>query len=155
MDPLRLATAVALSLSDPAAPAQAIPASVTGKWRIVRILPTHNMQCWDQDRAKTLVGTTLLYQAHAMVWSGGTVPIDEALTRTLSRRKFQDEYKIDLLELGITAPSIVEIDLQHEDADITGATTEVPGDTIVAAGPGKIVVSACGVFYAAVRVTGR
>ena len=75
-----------------------------------------------------------------------------ALTRTLSQRKFQAEYKVALPELGIVSPSVTEIDLQHEDADITGATTEVPGDTILVAGAGRIVVSACGVFYSAIRV---
>jgi hypothetical protein len=135
--------------------AQSMPASISGKWRIVKILPTHNPQCWDEARAKALVGTTLVYQANAMVWQGGAEPISDALSRTLSRRKFQDEYKVDLPELGIGAASVTEIDLQHEDADITGATTEVPGDTIVLAGPGRIVVSACGVFYSAVRVTGK
>jgi hypothetical protein len=90
-----------------------------------------------------------------MTWQGGEVAVPEALSRTISRRKFQDEYKVDLVDLGIHAQSVTEIDLQHEDADITGATTEVPGDTIVLAGPSRIVVSACGVFYEAVRVTGR
>jgi hypothetical protein len=132
--------------------AQAIPASIAGRWRIVRILPTKNVQCWDADRAKTLVGSTLVYQSHAMVWQGGTAAISEALTRSISRRKFLDEYTVNFDELGIHAESITEIDLQHEDADITGASTEIPGDTIVLAGPGRIVVSACGVFYSAVRV---
>jgi hypothetical protein len=131
--------------------AQAMPASITGSWRIVKILPTHNTQCWDAERAKTLVGSTLKYRQGAMTWQGGEVDIPEALSRDLSRRKFQDEYKIDLGELGIHTESVTEIDLQHEDADITGATTEVPGDTVVLAGPGRIVVSACGVFYEAVR----
>ena len=135
------------------AKAQSIPASLTGKWRIVKILPTHNPQCWDEARSKTLIGTMMVYQAHAMVWQGGAVPITDALSRTLTRRKFQDEYKVELPELGITAASVEEFDLQHEDADITGATTEVPGDTILIAAPGKIVVSACGVFYEAIRVT--
>jgi len=132
-----------------------MPPSIAGKWRIVRILPTRNPQCWDEDRAKSLIGTTLVYQPGTMVWQGGAESIADALSRTLTRRRFQDEYKVDLPELGISAASIVEIDLQHEDADVTGATTEVPGDTIILAGPGKIVVSACGVFYAAVRVTGK
>ncbi len=135
--------------------AQSIPASLSGKWRIVRILPTHNPQCWDEQRAKTLIGTTMVYQAHAMAWQGGAVPITDALSRTLSRPKFQDEYKVELPELGISSGSVEEIDLQHEDADITGATTEVPGDTILIAAPGRIVVSSCGVFYAAVRVSGK
>lgn len=137
------------------AAAQSIPPSLSGKWRIVKILPTHNQQCWDEARAKALIGTVMVYQAHAMVWQGGGVPITDALSRTLTRRKFQEEYQVELPELGIAAGSVEEIDLQHEDADITGATTEVPGDTILLAGPGKIVVSSCGVFYAAVRVAGK
>jgi hypothetical protein len=135
--------------------AQSMPASISGKWRILKILPTKNPQCWDEEHAKLLIGTTLSYQLHTMTWQGGAVPVSDALTRTLSRRKFQDEYKVDLPELGIASASVEEIDLQHEDADITGATTEVPGDTVLLAGPGRIVVSACGVFYSAVRATGK
>ncbi len=149
-----LLTGVVWALA-PLASAQAMPASITGSWRIARVIPTHNKPCWDEDRARTLVGSTLRYRQGAMIWQGGEVDIPEALSRTLSRRKFQDEYKVDLAELGIHADSVTEIDLQHEDADITGATTEVPGDTIVLAGPGRIVVSACNVFYEAVRAGSR
>jgi len=152
MNPRSLAL---FALLAPAAHAQSIPASIAGRWRIAKIFPTHNPRCWDEDRARSLLGTTLVYQADAMVWRGGAEPISDAISRVLSRRKFQDEYKVDLPELGITSASVTEIDLQHEDADITGATTEVPGDTIVLAGPGRIVVSACGVFYAAVRAPAR
>ncbi len=133
--------------------AQGMPASIAGSWRIVKILPTTNPQCWDAERARTLVGSTLKYRQGSMTWQGGEVDIPEALSRELSRREFQDEYKVDLGDLGIHTGSVTEIDLQHEDADITGATTEVPGDTIVLAGPGRMVVSACGVFYEAVRAT--
>ncbi len=135
--------------------AQSMPPSIAGKWRIVRILPTHNPQCWNEERARTLLGTTLTYRTRMMIWHGGLEPINEVFSRTLTRRAFQDEYKVDLAELGIAAATVTEFDLQHEDADVTGSTIEVPGDTIVVAGPGKIVVSACGVFYSAVRVTGK
>ena len=140
-----------LLLAGASAHAQATPASLVGTWRIVKVLPTHNPQCWDEQHTRSLVGSTLTYRPHAMRWQGGEVPISEALSRTLSGRKFEDEYKVHLPELGIRAPEVTEIDLQHEDMDITGATTEVPGDTIVLAGPGRIAVSACGVFYEAVR----
>ena len=138
-----------------AANPQSMPTSIRGQWRIVKILPTAgNVACWEQAKAKTLVGTNLIYSPGRMVWRGGAIDIPEAITRTLSQRKFQDEYKVDFAELGIHAASVTEVDLQHEDADITGATTEVPGDTIVLAGPNHIVVSACGVFYSAVRAGG-
>ncbi len=154
LSPVNVALALlSASLLLPAfADAQALPASVAGTWKIVKILPTKNTQCWDAERARMLVGSTLRYSAGKLTWQGGDFAITEAFTRTLSLRKFQDEYKIDLADLGIRAPSVQEIDLQHEDADITGATTEVPGDTILLAGPGRIVVSACGVFYSATRV---
>ena len=143
-----------LALSSVAAHAQAMPGAIAGHWRIVRILPTKNSACWDPSKAHSLVGTTLHYEPQRLTWHGGPFPISQALTRTLSPRSFQDEYKIDPSDLGLRSPNVQEIDLQHEDADITGATTEVPGDTILVAGPGRIVVSACGVFYSAVRVTG-
>ena len=145
----------ALGLLFAVANPQSMPASIRGQWRIVKMLPTaHNVACWDAEKAKTLVGTNVIYSPGRMVWKDGAVEIPEAITRTLSQQKFQDEYKVDLAELGIHAASVTEIDLQHEDADITGATTEVPGDTIVLAGPNRIVVSACGVFYSAVRAGG-
>ena len=134
-----------------AARAQSMPASVAGSWKIVKILPTRNTQCWDAEQARSLVGSTLRYAPGKLTWKGGDYAIAEAFTRTLSLRKFQDEYRVDLADLGIRAASVQEIDLQHEDADITGATTEVPGDTVLLAGPARIVVSACGVFYSATR----
>ena len=141
-------------LAGAAAYAQAIPASIIGSWRIVKILPTHHVTCWGDKQARPLIGSALTYRPHAMLWKGGEVAISEALSRKLSGGSFLDEYKVGLPELGIRATEVTEIDLQHEDMDITGATTEVPGDTIVLAGPGRIVVSACGVFYEAVRAAG-
>ncbi len=147
--------ALLFALTFPAARAQSLPSGLAGSWRITRILPTSNPGCWDTASAKALVGTTLRYRQRSIRYRGTEYSFTEALSRTLSRRKYLDEYKVDLSELGIRAPSVTEVDLQHEDADITGATTEVPGDTIVFAGlprlPERIVVSACGVFYEAVR----
>jgi hypothetical protein len=69
--PCLLLAMLALSLS--AAHAQAMPASVNGTWRIVKILPTNNAQCWDAEQAKTLLGSTLKYRQGTMTWKGGEV----------------------------------------------------------------------------------
>lgn len=137
------------------ATAQAMPSSISGIWKIVKVIPTHNTACWDADRARTLVGSTPHYQQKALTWQGGRVAIIEALNRKLSDREFQQDYRVSLTELGIHAPGAQQIHLQHEAANVTGTTTEVPGDTILLAGPGRIIVSACGVFYSAVRVPSK
>jgi hypothetical protein len=130
-----------------------VPASLIGKWRVQRILPTERAGCWNAERAKILVGSTLVYQARAMTWRGGEVPLNgiRAVVRSLTRREFAVEYGVELETIGVKAATVQEVDLQHEDADVTGATTEVPGDTVVLTRPGRIVVSTCGVFYEAVR----
>jgi hypothetical protein len=137
--------------------AEPLPARLRGSWRITRILPTHNVTCWGQDQAVKLVGTTLTYSEHSMHWYGGAVPLQGIVTREVSADQFYKEnsgsggYDVDLKMLGIRAESVTEVDLQHEDADITGATTEVPGDAVLLAGPNRIVISACSVYYEAVR----
>ena len=136
-----------------AALGQEMPQAIRGEWRIVRILPTKNAACWDEARARELVGTRLRYEEGSMTWKGGSVEVSDTYSRTLTSQNFRGEYKVGLEELGIRAGAVTEFDLQHEDADVTGSTTEVPGDTVVLAGPGRIVVSACGVYYSAVRVT--
>jgi len=139
--------------------AEAMPARLRGSWRITRILPTHNVACWGQDQAVKLVGTTLTYSDRSMHWYGGQVPLQEIVTREVSSEEFRSENSssggdgVTFDMVGIHAPSVTEVDLQHEDADITGATTEVPGDAVLLAGPNRIVVSACSVYYEAVRAT--
>lgn len=130
-----------------------VPSALLGTWRVERILSAPATACWDAERARTLVGTTLTYEPARMIWQGGEVPLEGigAVSRTLNAPRYAQEYKVGFEVLGIHAPVIREVDLQHEDADVTGATTEVPGDTVVLAGPGRIIVSACGVYYEATR----
>jgi hypothetical protein len=132
--------------------AQAIPPTLTGTWRITKILPTRNIQCWSADRAKTLLGTTLRYAPYRLTSLAGKTPVSQALTRTLSLSKFQVDYNVNLSDLGIVTPDVNEIALQHKDSAFTGATTRVPGDTVLLVSPTHIVISACGVFYSAIKV---
>lgn len=130
---------------------------IYGTWRIQRVLPTPHVGCWDVKRGETLVGTTLSYAPHRMRWHGGWFPVTEILSREVTAEEFRRENSADgstlkLSDVGVRRDSVTEFDLQHDDADITGATTEVPGDTILVTGRNTIVVSACGVYFEAVRV---
>ena len=139
--------------------AEPLPLRLGGAWRITRVLPTTNTACWDKQQAQPLLGSTLNYRDDSLRWRGGSVPLEGIATRTVSEATFahennRGEAPATFAQLGIHAHSVLEVDLQHEDADITGATTEVPGDSVLLAGPNRIVVSACGVYFEAIRVGG-
>jgi hypothetical protein len=140
--------------------AESLPSRLSGSWRITRVLPTTNTACWGHQEADALLGSTLTYREDTLRWRGGDVPLEDITTRRLSAAEFSKENgsgngtPASFSQLGIRTPSVVEVDLQHEDMDITGATTEVPGDSVLLAGPNRIVVSACGVFFEATRSAG-
>ena len=140
-----------------------LPQQVAGSWRITRVLPViSGSACWSEKEASPLVGTVLSYSQRAMRWQGGLIPLEGVTTRAVSSADLAEEAPasggraaLALSDLGIQAPKVTEVNFQHEDADITGSTTEVPGDSVLIAGPGRIVVSACGVYLEARRVVAR
>ncbi len=138
--------------------AEPLPARLAGSWRITRILPTHNISCWDEAQARQLVGTTLHYSAHSLRWHGGQIALQGIVMREITAEEFTQEnsgsggYDVTFAMLGIRARSVIEVDLQHEDADVIEASTAVPGDSVLLAGPNRIIVSACGVFFDATRL---
>ena len=133
--------------------AEQLPASLRGTWRITRILPTTNSGCWTRQKAQLLVGTTLTYSQNEMRWRGGVVPIEDIYTRVVSAEDFGKENAgtepASFAQLGVRAAELVEVDMQHEDAAVLPASTEVPGDSVLLVAPERIVVSACGVYYEA------
>lgn len=137
--------------------AEPLPGRLQGTWRITRVLPTTNSACWGREQALPLVGSTLTYRGDSLRWRGGEVPLEDVTTRVVTDDEFQKENggatPASFAQLGIRSHSVTEVDLQHEDADITGATTEVPGDSVLLAAPNRIVVSACGVYFEATRST--
>ncbi len=139
--------------------AEPLPGRLQGTWRITRVLPTTNSACWNRTQAQPLIGSTLTYRGTSLVWRGGAVPLDDIITRTVTDDQFRKENAggespASFAQLGIRSRAVLEVDLQHEDADVTGATTEVPGDSVLLAGPNRIVVSACGVYFEATRASG-
>ena len=140
-----------------------LPQQVAGTWKITRVLPARSgAACWSEKEVQPLVGSLLEYSQHTMRWQGGAIPLHGVTTRAVSSADLAEEAPatagraaLTLADLGIQARGVTEVNLQHEDADITGSTTEVPGDSILVAGPGRIIVSACGVYLEARRLAPR
>lgn len=147
--------AVPASFTMSASFSEPLPARLAGAWRITRLLPSGNSEaCWSEQQAQPLVGTILVYSGSSLRWRGGAVPLEGIVTRTVTAEDFRRENATlgtppDWASLGIHAPSVLEVDLQHADADVTGATTEVPGDSVLLVAPGRIIVSACGRYFEA------
>lgn len=146
-----LVAAALLTLPAAARAQERLPHEVAGTWRITRILPVRANACWTEKEAEPLVGSLLQYTPSMMRWRGGSVPLTGITTRSVTSDDLAREATIKLTDLGIHADGVTEVNLQHDDADITGATTEVPGDSVLLAGPGRIIVSACGVYMEARR----
>jgi hypothetical protein len=137
--------------------AEPLPAALQGTWRIAKLLPTTNVSCWSTAQAMPLVGSMLVYTPKAMTWKGGAVPLLGVSTRLVDSEDVRAESggganAASFAQLQISTTSVMEVNLQHEDADITGATTEVPGDSVLLAAPNRIVGNACGVYFEATRV---
>ena len=115
---------VTLLLSAATLPAEPLPSRLQGTWRITRVLPTSNTGCWGLDQAQPLVGSTLTYRDDSLRWRDGSVPLNDITTRTLTATEFSRENggaggRASFSQLGIRTPSVLEVDLQHEDMDIT------------------------------------
>ena len=151
---------MAAGLASAALGQERLPQQLAGTWKITRVLPARSgAACWSEKEAQPLVGSLLEYSQHTMRWQGGAVPLHGVTTRAVSSADLAEEAPagdgraaLTLADLGIQAKDVTEVNLQHEDADITGSTTEVPGDSVLVAGPGRIIVSACGVYFEARRV---
>lgn len=138
------------------ATAEQLPASLRGAWRITRILPTTNTTCWSRADARSLIGSTLTYSQYQMRWRGGVVPLQDIDTRQVSAEEFRKENDGTLepasfAQIGVRAPALNEVDMQHDDAAVLPASTEIPGDSVLIVAPNRIIVSACGVYYEATR----
>lgn len=140
--------------------AEQLPESLRGAWRITRILPTTNSGCWTRKEAQSLVGSRLTYAQDEMRWRGGLVRLEDIDTRLVSAAEFRKENEgpkqpASFAQLGVRAAELNEVDMQHEDAAVLPASTEIPGDSVLMVAPDRIVVSACGVYYEARRVGAR
>ena len=139
--------------------AQEIPKQLRGTWIVTRYIPTRTICCWDENQAKQLVGTEIVYTSDSFRWKDTVIHNPTAQIVILSAEQFHDENsgggandsQVDFGQLGIKTPRVTEITLAHEPADLTGGTTEIPGDVVLIKGSNTIVFSVCNVYFEAHR----
>jgi hypothetical protein len=140
---------------------QSIPKELWGTWRISRELSTKTISCWGEGDAKTIIGTRIEYSDKIFRWNGKvTVNNPVTKTRIVTADQFQRENSspssngsyVDFRQLGIAAKEATEVSIQHEPANISGATVEVPGDEVLLKDENTIVFSVCSLYFEANRV---
>ena len=146
-------------LLQPAVALQEIPQQLQGNWRVTRLIPTRTVSCWGNRDAKKLLRTTIHYGANSFEWKNHNVSDPRVAVRSMTASRFHDEYsgggasdsQIDFDQLGIQMPSPTIVTLSHPEANITGSTTEIPGDWALLKDNDTIVVSACNLYFEAHR----
>lgn len=136
-----------------------IPPQLRGNWLVTRLIPTRTVSCWGDHDAKKLLRTTIHYGTDSFQWKEHNVPNTEVTMRSMTALQFHDEYsgggaadsQINFLQLGIRALSARIVTLSHPQANITGATTEIPGDWVLLKDKNTIVVSVCNLYFEARR----
>ena len=62
-----------------------------------------------------------------------------------------NDSQVTFRQLGIKAPTAMEIEIRHPEAHITGATIEIPGDVILVKNKNTIIFSVCNLYFEAKR----
>ena len=152
-------TAASATGATPSASASVIPEQLIGKWTVVRTLPAKTISCWGDSDAKTLIGTTITYTADSFRWKDTLSKNSKAITTTVSARDFEannsgggaNDSNVSFKQLGISGSRATQITIEHADADLTGGTTEIPGDAVLVRDPTHIVFSVCNLYFLAER----
>ena len=138
-----------------------IPKELWGKWRITRILPAKTISCWGNKEAKQLLGTEIDYGAHLLRWQTTKASHVDSEMREVAAEQFETENssqsangsQVNLRQLGIRAIKVQQVLIKHDDAKVTGTTTELPGDDVLIKRKNTIVFSVCNVYFEARRIS--
>ena len=140
--------------------AQNIPQELVGKWVIQRELSTRTISCWGEKEAKAIIGTEVEYTADSFKWKHILVKHPTVAVAVVSAEQFQRENssanvngsQVSFRQLGINAPEMKQVSINHPPAEMTGATTEIPGDVVLLKNRNAIVFSVCNVYFEAKRL---
>ena len=157
---IRTVFAFVVATLAPVAHGQAIPKDIWGKWKIVREIPTRTISCWGESDASKIIGTQIEYSEKIFRWNDATVNNPTAEDKIVTADQFRDENsspssngsQVDFRQLGIAAKQAREISIHHDPAKISGATVEIPGDSVLVKNPHTLVFSVCNIYFEAKRV---
>jgi hypothetical protein len=143
------------------ASARDIPKELWGKWRIARILPAQTVSCWGDKEEKAILGMEIEYRAQLLRWQTIEANHVDAEMREVTAEQFETQNsspsasgsQVNFRQLGIRAASVRQVLIEHDDVQITGATTEVPGDDVLIKRKNVIVLSVCNVYFEAKRIS--
>jgi hypothetical protein len=139
--------------------AQTIPSELIGKWVIQRELPARTISCWSEKEAQKLIGTQIEYTADSLSWNHIVVKHPTVEVKVFNTEQYEREYsspsangsQVSFRQLGITAPEVKQVTINHAPANITTATNEIPGDVVLLKSHNAIVFSVCNVYFEANR----
>ena len=139
--------------------AQEIPQELRGEWFVSRIIPTRTISCWGQEEANRLIGTVIEYKSDSFRWKNIVTTHPRVTTSIMNADQFEHEYsgggaadsRVTFRELDIRAPQATVIELGHPEANITGATIEIPGDWALIKTGNTIILAVCNVYFEAHR----
>jgi hypothetical protein len=142
------------------ATAQNIPQELVGKWVINRELPARTISCWGEKEAKAIIGSEIVYTSDSFRWKHVGITHPRVEVEVVSAEQFERENsspsvngsQVSFHQLGINGPNAKQVTIEHPPAEITKATTEIPGDVLLFKNRNTIVFSVCNLYFEAKRI---
>lgn len=141
--------------------AQEISKELWGNWRITKKVSTSTISCWGETEARAIIGTGIEYTTDSFRWKNLIARHATAEVAVVSAKQFHDEHsgqggnssEVTFSQLGITTAEATLVKIKHPAANVTGATTELPGDVVLMKDENTIIFSVCNVYFVAERVS--
>ncbi len=150
----------AISLLTAMCVAQNIPKKIWGRWIVQREISTGTISCWGEEDARKIIGTEIEYSDKIFRWEQAAVSNPIAEVRIVTADRFHDENsspssngsQVSFGQLGIVAKQATALSIQHAPGNISGATIEIPGDSILVKDSNTIIFSVCNTYFEAKRI---
>ena len=137
-----------------------MPPVLVGKWVIQRELQARTISCWGEDEARGIIGSEIEYTTDSFRWKNTVVKHPAVEVRVVTAGQFERENsspsvngsQVSFHQLGINTPDAKQVSINHPPAEITKATTEIPGDEVLLKNQNTIVFSVCNLYFEAKRL---